>query len=65
MKAKKINKYLYGYKFYVNYGQGYEYEGFCLNRRELKEMIKDYSVNCPQYSIKYNAGRELNPSFKS
>lgn len=24
----KNNKYLYGYKFFVNYGQGYEYERF-------------------------------------
>ncbi len=63
MKTKRINKYLYGIKLYVNYGQGWEYEifeetykGYIINR-------KAYQENC-SYPQKWSKGRELNPEYK-
>lgn len=55
----KVNKFLYGWKLYVDYGQGWEYECFYLTRKELKEDMKAYRENC-QYPIKARRGRELN-----
>lgn len=63
MKKKKINKYLYGWKLYVNYGQGWEYEVFCPNRKEMIADRKDYRENC-EYPIKISRGRESNPEFE-
>lgn len=56
---KKQNKYLYGWKIYVNYGQGWEYECFELTRKEMKENAKAYLKNC-SYPVKITRGRELN-----
>ena len=58
--SKKVNKYLYGWKLYVNYGAGYEYEIFETTWKEAKQRLKEYRENCPQYSIKASRGRELN-----
>lgn len=59
------NKYLYGYKFYVNYGQGWEYETFEATYRDAKAQRATYAVNCPQYPTKIGSlTREINPAWK-
>lgn len=59
---KKVNKWIYGYKFYCNYGQGWEYETFEETREGMKENRKAYLENSP-YPLKITRGRELNPAF--
>lgn len=59
---KKIPKYLYGYKIYVDYGHGWEYECFELTHKELNDQLKCYRINCP-YPIKWAKGRETNPDY--
>lgn len=56
---KKKNKFLYGWKLYVNYGNGYEYETFEDNFKSYRENKKLYAENC-QYPQKWINGRELN-----
>jgi hypothetical protein len=60
---KKENKYLYGWKFYVNYGLGWEYENFETTRKGMIENKKQYLKNCP-YPLKISRGRELNNNNK-
>ncbi len=55
----RINKYLYGWKLYVNYGSGWEYEQFETNRQAYQENKKAYRENC-NYPQKWTRGRELN-----
>lgn len=57
---EKQNKYIYGYKIYINYGQGWEYELFEDTWKEAKERRNEYRLNCPQYPIKISHWRELN-----
>lgn len=60
----KVNKYLYGLKFYVNYGQGWEYENCEVSRKMMLENKGHYLRNCP-YPLKISRGRELNkPNIK-
>jgi hypothetical protein len=59
----KQNKFLYGWKLLVNYGQGWEYELFEESWKEAKERLKEYRENCPQYPIKAVRGREHNPDY--
>jgi hypothetical protein len=59
----KINKYIYGWKLYVNYGQGWEYETFEDTFKGYKENRRAYQSNCP-YAQKWSRGRELNPNYK-
>lgn len=61
---KRVNKYLYGWKFYLNYGQGWEYEIFEETRAGMIENRKAYRENCPQYPLKIVRGREPNPEYK-
>jgi len=60
---KRINKYLYGWKLYVNYGQGWEYEYFAETRPEYRNIKRDYNRNCA-YPQKWVLTRELNPDYK-
>jgi len=60
--AKKANKYLYGWKLYVNYGDGWEYETFNEKFRDAKEEKKLYHQNC-NYPVKLSHGRESNPDY--
>ena len=53
------NKYLYGWKCYVNYGQGWEYETFETEWKAYKENRKAYQENCT-YPVRWSRGRELN-----
>lgn len=60
-KPKRINKYLYGWKLYVNYGYGWEYETFEETREAYKVNRQAYRENCT-YPQRWTRGRELNPS---
>jgi len=62
--SKKVNKYLYGWALYVNYGGGWEHELFEESRKEIKDRIREYKENCPQWPIKVSQRRELNPSWE-
>jgi len=55
----KTNKFLYGWKFYVNYGQGWEYEIFEETRKGMVENRRAYQENCP-YPLRISRGRETN-----
>jgi hypothetical protein len=55
----KKNKYLYGWKLCVNYGQGWEYEYFTDSYREYRGIRRDYIENC-KYPQKWTKARELN-----
>ena len=59
----KTNKFLYGWKLYVNYGQGWEYEIFEETYKGYKENRKAYLENC-SYPQKWTKGREENPEYK-
>ena len=58
----KVNKYLYGWKLYVNYGYGWEYEIFEDTFKGYKENKRLYQENC-EYSQRWTRGRELNPAY--
>ena len=58
----KTNKWLYGWKLYVDYGSGWEYETFEPTWKEFKINRKAYQENCP-YPQKWSEGRELNPVY--
>ena len=60
MVKTKVNKYLYGWKLYVNYGCGWEYETFEETYSGYKVNRKAYQENC-NYPQKWTRGRELNP----
>ena len=60
----RTNKYLYGWKLYVNYGQGWEYETFEETYATYKENRRLYRENC-NYPQRWSRGRELNPAFAS
>lgn len=62
---KKENKFLYGYKLYIDYGHGHgwEYEIFEESFSEMKKRKKEYSENCC-YPLKVSRGREENPRYK-
>ena len=63
--AKKTNKFLYGWKLYVDYGQGWEYEIFEDTFKGYQENKRLYRENCPEYPQKWTRGRELNPAAES
>ena len=46
------------WRFYVNYGCGWEYELAEYSLSEIKKRKKEYRENCPQYPIKVVKGRE-------
>lgn len=58
----RVNKWLYGWKIYLNYGQGWEYEVFETTLKGMKENVKTYRENC-SYPVKVSRGRELNPDY--
>ena len=58
-----MNKYVYGWKFYVDYGQGWEYENFEETRKAMIENRRAYRENSP-YPLKISRGREPNPAYK-
>jgi hypothetical protein len=58
----KNNKWLYGWKLYVNYGCGWEYEQFEETRAGYRENRKQYRENC-RYPQRWSRGRETNPDY--
>lgn len=46
------------WRFYVNYGNGYELECTDYSRKEAMDDKKAYAENCPQYPTKIVKGRE-------
>lgn len=46
------------WRFYLNYGQGWEHEITEYTREEMKVNRKAYRENCPQYPLKIVFGRE-------
>jgi hypothetical protein len=65
MRSKtKVNKYLYGWKFSCNYGQGWEYEIFETTLKGMRENRKAYEENSP-YPLRITRGRELNPEWEA
>lgn len=63
MKKQKNNKFIYGFKLYVNYGRGYEYEIFETTHADARARVREYRENCPQYPIKLSRGREINDQY--
>ena len=64
VKNPRINKYLYGWKLSVNYGQGWEYEFFAETNKMYKENKKSYAENCT-YPQRWRRAREINPSWEA
>ena len=58
----KVNKYIYGWKLYVNYGSGWEYEIFEDTREMYRANRKAYRENC-KYPQRWTRGREPNPAY--
>lgn len=54
----KQKKYIFGYKLFVNYGQGWEFEQFEPTRQGFLTNAKLYRENCP-YPQKWAWGKEL------
>lgn len=46
------------WRFYLNYGQGWEHEITELTREGMKENRQAYRENCPQYPLRIVKGRE-------
>lgn len=46
------------WRFYLNYGQGWEHEITEYTFAEMKANRKAYLENCPQYTLKIVKGRE-------
>lgn len=61
---KRVNKFLYGWKLYINYGQGWEYETFETTYKEFKINRRAYRNNCC-YPKRWSLGRELNPEWEA
>lgn len=40
------------WRLFVNYGQGWEYEGADYSKQEARQTLKSYRENCPQYPAK-------------
>ena len=46
------------WRFYLNYGQGWEHECTELTREAMKENRKAYRENCPGIPLKIERGRD-------
>ena len=64
MKQKRVNKYLYGWRLSVNYGQGWEFETFEETLEGYKENKRLYRENC-SYPQRWSRARELNPDWEA
>lgn len=52
------------WRIYVDYGQGWEYEGADYSRAAARQTQRDYAQNCPQYPVKIVKGRERLEEFE-
>lgn len=62
-KPTQVNKWLRGWRIMVDYGQGYEYACFELTWKETLANLKAYREACPEYPVKSQRGREMNPTW--
>lgn len=46
------------YELWINYGQGFEHELTEESYKEIKDRLKEYRDNCPQYPVKMKRKRE-------
>jgi len=60
--ARHVNKWIYGWKLYVHYGQGWEYECFEHTRKGYLENKRAYLRDC-KHPQRWSRGRELNPEW--
>lgn len=58
MPRKYVRKTRDVWRFYLNYGQGWEHETTELTREAMKENRKAYRENCPQYPLRVVKVRE-------
>lgn len=47
----------------VNYGQGWEHELTEDSWREMRDRLREYRENCPQYPVKAVRKHELKPQY--
>jgi hypothetical protein len=45
------------FQIFLNYGGGWEHEISEDNRKDMRERLKEYRENCPQYPIKWKIAR--------
>lgn len=69
MKAKRINKYIYYWVIWSNYGYGWESESVYDKKEttydQVKKDLKEYRFACPNASYCIKENRELNPKYKA
>lgn len=58
----KVNKFLYVWKLWVNYGQGWEHETTETTRKAFLENRRIYRQEC-RYPQKWTQAREPNPEY--
>lgn len=46
------------YRLFVNYGQGWEHEVTEFTHSAIRERVREYRENCPQYPVKWRSGRD-------
>ena len=61
--SKHVNRYLYGYALWVDYGDGWEYEVWEPTCEEAHNRRREYTQNCPEYATKISKRREPNPEY--
>ncbi len=69
MKTNRINKYIYNWVIWSNYGYGWEKESYYDKSEstysQVKKDLKEYRFACPNASYKIKENRELNPKYKA
>ena len=58
-----MNKFIYGWKFYCDYGQGWEFETFEETYEGMVENRKQYRENSP-HPLKITKGRLPNDNYR-
>ena len=69
MKTNRINKYIYNWVIWSNYGYGWEAESVYDKKEttysQVKKDLKEYIFSCPNASYTIKENRELNPKYKA
>lgn len=67
MKTNRINKYIYSWVIWSNYGFGWEAESVYDKKEttysQVKKDLKEYRLACPNASYTIKESRELNPGY--
>jgi len=45
------------FRLFVNYGQGWEHETTESTHKEIRERVREYRENCPEYPVKWKMAR--------